>query len=311
MAVQQGSFSDGMFVTSSDRMLGAIFGIAVGDALGAPHEFRPPLPEDFELTMSGGNGWEPGEWTDDTSMAIAILLAWRDNGEFGSEASLDSLVQYWVEWSHTAKDIGNQTREVLGALQTNTAAEATAAAEAFHHKNFQSAGNGSLMRTAPLALLDVNDQTLTDITARVSLLTHYEADATEACIIWVHTIREAIRTGTLNLEPGLNQLNLDTQTKWRARIAQAEAKLPVDFDNNGWVVSAFCAALSAVVMGLDSFEEGINYAVKCGWDTDTVGAIAGSLLGAIHGFDAIPKDWIEPLHGWPGFKLSELIWFLT
>ena len=98
--------------------------------------------------------------------------------------------------------------------------------------------------------------------------------------------------------------------KWRERIAHAEAKLPVDFDNNGWVVSAFCAALSAVFMGIDSFEEGINYAVKCGWDTDTVGAIAGSLLGAIHGLDAIPKVWVEPLHGWPSldtYRLSRLV----
>ncbi len=293
-------------VASQDRALGAILGLAVGDALGAPHEFQPPLAEDFEISMSGGNGWEPGEWTDDTAMAIAIILAWRDNGEFGSETSLDSLVQYWVEWSLTAKDIGNQTREVLGSLKSNTAAEATSAAETFHHKNLLSAGNGSLMRTAPLALLEVDDETLTDITARVSFLTHYEADAAEACIIWVHTIREAIRSGTLNLESGLNQLNLDSQTKWREHIAQAEAKLPVDFENNGWVVSAFCAALSAVFMGLDSFEEGINNAVKCGWDTDTVAAIAGSLLGAILGFDAIPKGWVEPLHGWRSLDLNQL-----
>ena len=293
-------------MSNKERALGAIFGLATGDALGAPHEFRPPLPKDFELTMSGGNGWEPGEWTDDTAMAVAILLSWRDHGEFGSEESLDTLVNYWVEWSKTARDVGIQTRRVLRSLHERTAAAATQVAAQLHLETGKTAGNGSLMRTAPLAHLPVRGLELTQIVSRVSLLTHFGPDATEACIIWTHAIAHASDTGELDLEPGLAQLEPDARTKWEERIEQAKTAPPASFDNNGWVVAAFQAALSAVYLGIDSFEVGVDAAVKAGYDTDTVAAIAGSLLGAMHGLAAIPSEWIEPLHGWPAFTGNDL-----
>jgi ADP-ribosylglycohydrolase len=293
-------------VSNKERALGAIFGLATGDALGAPHEFRPPLPEDFELTMSGGNGWEPGEWTDDTAMAVAILLAWRDHGEFGSVESLDTLVNYWVEWSNTARDVGIQTRRVLRSLHERTAAAATQVAAELHLETGKTAGNGSLMRTAPLALLRVRGQELTQIVSRVSLLTHFDPDAAEACIIWTHAIAHAIDTGELDLEPGLAQIGPDARRKWEERIEQAKTAPPSSFENNGWVVAALQAALSAVYLGIDSFEVGADAAVKAGYDTDTVAAIAGSLLGAMHGLAAIPSEWLEPLHGWPAFDVEML-----
>ena len=297
-----------LVITNGSRAQGAILGLAVGDALGAPHEFSPPLPSDFELTMSGGSGWELGEWTDDTSMAIGILLAWKKCGEFGSLHSLDTLVEIWSDWAEDARDVGIQTRSVLQSLTRLDAESAFEAARDHHERHGRSAGNGSLMRTAPLALLDVSDAELTRIASEVSLLTHYEDDATEACVIWTHAIRNAIRTGAVDtsLETELLQIDPGRREGWRERIEAAHALAPSEFANNGWVVSAFQAALSAVVISGGDFVKGTDAAVKAGYDTDTVAAIAGSLLGAWCGADAIPAEWLEPLHGWPGWGLAEL-----
>ena len=278
-----------------------MLGLAVGDALGAPHEFNPPLPPGFEITMSGGGLWEAGEWTDDTAMAIGILLAWVKHGEFGSKESLDSLVEIWQEWAIDAPDVGIQTRGVLQQLPNISADAAWQQAEDYHERMGQSAGNGSLMRTAPLALLDVPDAELTRIVSQVSLLTHFEQDATDACVLWTHAIRNTLKNGLpdTRFEQALLQIPDPRRALWRERIEEAHNFEPYEFANNGWVVSAFQAALSAVVRSEGDFVNGVKAAVRCGNDTDTVAAIAGSLLGAWCGEDAIPREWLEPLHGWP------------
>lgn len=300
--------TDSINTDRQDRAIGAILGMAVGDALGAPHEFHPPLPADYELTMSGGGGWAAGEWTDDTSMAIAILLAWKKHGEFGSVESLDTLVGLWHDWAQDARDVGIQTRAVLRSLSSLSAESAFKSARAHHDRNGRSAGNGSLMRTAPLALLEVPDSELTRIASEVSLLTHFEQDATDACVIWTHAIRNAIRAGSVDtlLDAELQQIAPDRRGLWRERIEAAHALSPHEFENNGWVVSAFQAALSAVVISGGEFVKGTDAAVKAGNDTDTVAAIAGALLGAWYGADSIPAAWLDPLHGWPGWGLADL-----
>src|ERR1700757_3686745 len=98
-----------------DRACGVLLATAAGDALGAPYEFGPPRGPDLEVAMVGGGsfGWEPGEWTDDTSMAIAIAEEAATGADLREEQALDALVQRWHEWSQRAKDVGVQTRSVL------------------------------------------------------------------------------------------------------------------------------------------------------------------------------------------------------
>ena len=98
-----------------DRAVGALLGTAAGDALGAPYEFGPPRGPELEVAMVGGGsfGWEPGEWTDDTSMAIAIAEVAATGADLREEEALDALVRRWHEWSQHAKDVGVQTRSVL------------------------------------------------------------------------------------------------------------------------------------------------------------------------------------------------------
>ena len=98
-----------------DRAVGVLLGTAAGDALGAAYEFGPPRGPELEVAMVGGGsfGWEPGEWTDDTSMAIAIAEVAATGADLREEEALDALVRRWHEWSQHAKDVGMQTRSVL------------------------------------------------------------------------------------------------------------------------------------------------------------------------------------------------------
>ncbi len=289
-----------------DRALGSILGLAIGDALGAPYEFKPPVNDDTPITMDFNDNWSPGKWTDDTAMAIAILQAWAKHGNITSTEAQDSLVRIWKEWAKTAPDVGIQTRQVLMSLKNETAEEANLVSEALHLATGRSGGNGSLMRTAPLAFLKLPDEEVSTVVTQISKLTHYEDDAANACIIWVFAIRHAIKTGELDFEPGFEFLPEVAKAKWQGFLKEAEEHPPVHFENNGWVVAAFKAAASAVMIGHFDYTKGIEAAIRSGFDTDTVAAIAGSLLGALSGAKELPREWKEILHGWPNFDLDDL-----
>jgi ADP-ribosylglycohydrolase len=105
------------------------------------------------MVGGGSFGWEPGEWTDDTSMAIAIAEVAATGADLREEQVLDAIVRRWHEWSHEAKDVGIQTRSVLSRAGRNgiTAQAARTESAALHELTGRTAGNGSLMRTAPVA----------------------------------------------------------------------------------------------------------------------------------------------------------------
>jgi len=100
-----------------DRAAGILLGMACGDALGAGYEFGPPLAAHVPVAMVGGGhfGWEPGEWTDDTSMAIAIAEVSATGTDLRSVGARDLIAARWAGWAAEAKDVGNQTRAVLSA----------------------------------------------------------------------------------------------------------------------------------------------------------------------------------------------------
>src|ERR1700761_6847379 len=138
-----------------DRACGALLATAAGDALGAGYEFDPPMASDAAVDMIGGGlgAFERGEWPDDTSMAIAIAEVAATGADLCSEKAQDYMVERWDTWSRTAKDIGVQTSSVLAAARARgiSALAARAESEALHRRSGHTAGNGSLMRTAPVA----------------------------------------------------------------------------------------------------------------------------------------------------------------
>jgi len=316
--------------------------MACGDAVGAGYEYGSATPGDGPVAMIGGGlgGFAPGEWTDDTSMAIPILQAVARGDSLALDATQDEIVRQWAEWATTAPDVGNQTRAVLTGIGP-TAREARIASMVFHHDHRRSAGNGSLMRTAPVALAFLADDTPDRVAAAaraLSDLTHFEADAGDACVIWSVAIWTAIRTGALSLEEGIGCLPPERQALWRERFTEAEGNSPAHFvAQNGWVVAAAQEAWSCIHAqraGLagDAGDAGArdnlpggnapggnapggnahgdaataafaavcDAAIRAGGDTDTVAAIAGGLAGAAVGARALPAVWVQALHGWPG-----------
>src|SRR5262249_49045743 len=145
-------------------------------------------------------------------------------------------------WSLTAKDVGIQTRSVLHAASRDgeiSAAEARSESAKLHERSGRTAGNGSLMRTAPVALAYLDDEEAMVQAARtVSELTHFDPDAGDACVLWCSAIRHAVHTGELAVRIGLRHIAPDRRELWSQRLDAAESGHPSSFANNGWVVAA-------------------------------------------------------------------------
>ena len=234
-----------------DRACGVLLATAAGDALGAPYEFQPARGKEKDVAMVGGGGfgWAPGEWTDDTSMAIAIAEVAATGADLRDDAAQNAIVERWYGWSRSAKDVGVQTSNVLGALgaQGVSAANAKDASRRLHERTGHTAGNGSLMRTAPVALAYLDDEAALVVAARaVSELTHFDPDAGDACVLWCCAIRHAVLTGALDVRIGLRHLDRGRRDSWSARIDAAESARPSEIPRNGWVVAALQAAWSAI-----------------------------------------------------------------
>ncbi|MGO4228938.1 ADP-ribosylglycohydrolase family protein [Arthrobacter sp. YAF34] len=313
----------------NDRAAGVLVALAAGDALGAGYEFGAPLPDGVEVTMKGGGpfGFAPAEWTDDTSMAIPIAQALLESASDAGApfpAALTTIVRAWTSWAAEARDVGAQTSAVIaaaGRLASDAgrskvrAADFSAAAADFHARTGRSAGNGSLMRTAPLALayLDRDPAELMAAAGVLSALTHADPDAQEACGLWCVAIRAAVLTGRIDVRAGLPLVSAERAALWLERIEVAERSRPRNFTNNGWVVEAFQGAWSAIhfaglsASGPAHLRAALKEAVRGGRDTDTVAAIAGGLLGAAYGYTAVPFEWRRRLHGWPGLRARDLM----
>lgn len=291
-----------------DRAVGVVLVSAAGDALGAGYEFGPPLSADTPVTMKGGGsfGWAPGEWTDDTQMALALLTTIAQQ-EHTPEA-VEAAFRAWYDSGPA--DVGIQTRAVLGS--TGSLSEAAARISA--QRPDRSAGNGSLMRTGPVALIALGDRArIATYAAAVSELTHPDRDCVDACVLWSLAIDDAIRNApggagawdwVGSLLRGLDHIPSERRTRWSGLIEEAATGEPGDFPRNGWVVHAFQGAFTAILRCADSVTDpaahvrlALETAVRAGGDTDTVAAIAGALLGARHGAAALDPAWRALLRG--------------
>lgn len=301
----------------TDRACGVLLASAVGDALGAGYEFTD-VPSDIVPTMIGGGlgDFAPGEWTDDTAQAIAIAEVAATGADLRTPEALTAIAQRFADWFASGPaDVGIQTAEVLRlAGRAPTGVGMAAAARQVHDRSGRSAGNGSLMRTGPVALAHLDDpQQLVEAAMTISALTHYQDYAQEACAIWCLMIRHSVLNGAFptfaDIEPWA-----PNPGRWRDLLAEAEARPPSSFKQNPWAVGALQAAWSAIshtpvpsrAPACRHLTESLTTAIRIGHDTDTVAAIAGALLGARWGMSAIPAAWRRPLHGWPSSRGRDL-----
>lgn len=295
----------------ADRAAGVLLATAAGDALGAGFEFTYPGAQ-TAISMIGGGpfGFEPGEWTDDTSMAVAVARVTATGVDVRSSEGLDAVAAGFVDWYDSGpKDIGNQTRSVLSARDATGAAMQATARKVPGRKG----GNGSLMRTAAIGIAYLDDASAcVDAAWQASSLTHDDLRAGQACQLWSYAIRHATLHGTFDGVRGYLEItDVATSGFWGPLLDQAETGSPQDFPNNGWVVHAVQTAWWAITHadGRDAqqLQDALELAVRAGGDTDTTAAIAGGLLGARWGTSAVPARWRRQLHGWPGLCGDDLV----
>ena len=279
------------------------------------------MPPDHPVAMIGGGRgpFQPGEWTDDTSMAVAIAESLAARADLRLEKSLDAVLGRWQWWARNAKDVDPQTWEVLRAASqkgvTSNAARDEAAT--LRDRTGRIASSSVLTRAAPVALGYLDDERGLVTTARaISGLTHPDPDSADACVLWCTAIRHAVLTGQLDIRIGLTHLDSGRQDLWRSRIEEAERAQPSEFAHtNSRVVPAMQCALSAIVatpvptehppaevFRVDHLRLALEAAVRAGGDTDTVASAAGGLLGALYGVSAVPWHWRLALKGWPGLN---------
>jgi ADP-ribosyl-[dinitrogen reductase] hydrolase len=295
-----------------DRAVGVVVASAAADGLGAPHEFGPALADDVELTMTGGGSfsWAPGEWTDDTQQALAVLLPLAEGGDGDRLDAIAGRLRAWFDSG--PNDVGNQTRAVFSIARRN-GGDLTAAAAEYQAGRPDDAGNGSLMRTGPVGLIGNGDpEAVVRTAAAVSAFTHPHPDAVDACVLWSTAIARAMELPTGSppdwvalVADGLTHLDPQRRPVWEERLEACRTTPPGEFTPNGWVVAALQAALASIAQTTPPPDQppcthlrlAIERAVRLGGDTDTVAAIAGSLLGAYWGATAVPQHWRRKLHG--------------
>jgi ADP-ribosyl-[dinitrogen reductase] hydrolase len=322
---------------AADRVAGTLLGVAVGDALGAGYEFSSPPRGDAAMIGGGLGPWAPGEWTDDTQQTVALAEC-TATGAVDLDAVAQALLGWWAS---RPPDVGISTAAVLGSAARAVGAGRAgahdaaggpdspavslvrAAADHLAAHPTGGAGNGALMRTAPIALVHLGDDTAIATAARsVATLTHADPLAGDSCVLWCIAIDRAVREGRLDgVRDGLAFVDADRRPGWSAWVDEAETLDPASFRPNGFTVRALQAAYAAIrqtpvppgVGAPRHLQDALHAAVRIGDDTDTVAAIAGALLGARWGASAVPDDWRALLHGrpvrpgGPGYRADDLI----
>jgi ADP-ribosyl-[dinitrogen reductase] hydrolase len=269
-----------------DRAIGALVGLAVGDAVGTTLEFKPKPSRPVLSDIVGGGPFKlkPGQWTDDTAMALA-LGDWLVNDPDLDPADLMSRFVRWYkngEYSCTGTcfDIGNTTR---GALERFIRTGEPLAGSVDPRK----AGNGALMRLSPVAIRYWNNRDrLIEVARRQTATTHGAEECLEASANFAELLADVISGRPLAVAlaaPAATRI----KGGWRGGHRD-------DIYGTGYVVDCLNAALWAVSR-TTSFRSAILLAANLGDDADTAAAVAGQLAGAVYGLSGIPRDWLERL----------------
>lgn len=278
-----------------NRFRGCLLGLAVGDAVGTTAEFKPRgtfLPV-TDMVGGGPFGLKAGQWTDDTSMALCLATSLIEKKGFNPADQMD---RYW-DWykngylSSTGRcfDIGNTVRYALKRYQRTR--------EPFSGSDSpNSAGNGSLMRLAPIPMFYFPDfEKIIHFAGESSRTTHGALECIEACQLFAEMIHRALSG------QNKNQILFETKVKLSApkikKIADGgyTSKPGSQIRGTGYVVESLEAALWCFYQ-TDNFESATLYATNFGDDADTTAAICGQLAGAFYGETGIPEKWLAKLH---------------
>lgn len=281
-----------------ERFIGALLGLASGDALGTTLEFKPPASFEPIEDMVGGGPFslEPGYWTDDTSMALCLAESLLERDGFDAVDQLQRYVRWWRDGhlSSTGRcfDIGNTVSRALAHFEKTGDAHSGPT-------DPYSAGNGSIMRLAPVVLFFASShQQAIEYAAESSQTTHGAPSAVDGCRYFAALLVGALQGASK--EELLSPRYTPVEGYWEQHPLTAEIdtvaagsfkkKSPPEIRGTGYVVQSLEAALWAFAHTED-FRTGALAAVNLGDDADTTGAVYGQLAGAFYGAEAIPPQW--------------------
>lgn len=285
------------------RYKGCLVGLAVGDALGVPLEFQPrkaPIPQVTEMVGGGPFQLKPGEWTDDTSMALCMAQSLIDKDGFQPPDIMDKF-WLWVEKGYMSSnghmfDIGDTTIEAL------TNYRKTGDALGSGVKDPKKAGNGSLMRLAPIPMFFKGYDDYIAYASLSSMLTHAAPNAVCACAYYSGLIRGALEGAPKEML--LSPLFCPNMLHWQNISMEPDVfdiamgcyktKTEDQIKTTGYVLHTLEAALWCFHT-TNTFSEGLIKAVNLKEDSDTTGAVYGQLAGAYYGIPMIPQRWIDKI----------------
>ena len=260
-----------------NKATGMLIGLAIGDALGAPLEFRPARNPDNYLkryTKGGVYSMDIGEWTDDTAMALAMAESIIHYGMFDANDIMDNFVAWYQEGKFVPRgscfDIGVATSQALDRYMLDPESP---------YKGDPSpmrASNGALMRIAPVVIAARNKEELFTMAVQQTILTH----ASPLCIQYSVMLAEEL-------------YHANPLQKYKEHRHDPDLK-PESIASSGYVVDTYTAAMWAF-QSTNNFEDCVIAAVNRGDDADTVGAVAGMIAGAHYGYTKIPKHFTDDL----------------
>lgn len=289
--------------TTEDRAVGALLGLAVGDAVGTTLEFRARDSYEPLTDMVGGGPFRlpAGTWTDDTSMALALAESLAERGGLDAADLMARFVRWWRDGAYSPTgacfDIGIATRAALSRFERTGDPFAGST-------DPMAAGNGSLMRLSPVAIWGVSagEAAMREAARAQSRTTHAAPACLDACEAYALILHAAIGgagfeeavaagAGVTDAEP----IGPILARSWRGRTRAA-------IRSSGYVAHSLEAALWCVA-GTGTFRDAVLLAANLGDDADTTAAIAGQLAGALYGACGIPAEWLAKL-AWRG-RLEE------
>ena len=278
-----------------ERVVGCVVGLALGDALGAPFEFRrreqipEPLPA-FELPWEGR---PPGSWTDDTAMARNLVRSLAEHRRLDPA----DVRRRHVDWlASDPPDVGNLTGWVLRRVRDG---DLDAARRYVAERGPEvSAGNGSVMYCAPLGAFRASrPELLPEEAPALSAITHWDERCRTACLAVTLAVAALVR-GTAPRaaveDAVIAVIEREGGEELEYLVGEAGRARRIDGPDMGFTLFTAGAGLQVAAEAI-GFEEGVRRVVALGGDTDTNAAVAGALLGALHGRGALPAAWLDRL----------------
>lgn len=277
-----------------NRARGSLLGLAVGDAIGTTVEFMPrgSFPTLTDMVGGGPFNLKAGHWTDDTSMALCLASSLLENG-----FDLNDQMRRYVLWreegymSSTGEcfDIGNTTQDALDVFKRTGNAIAGST-------DPETAGNGSIMRLAPVPIHYLNTPDLAlQLCVKQSRSTHQAPECLMACRLLGEVLIRALQGQSKEdvLAPSTQVMALTPRLK---SIAEGgyKTKSETEVRSTGYVVDSLEAAFWCFWQ-TDNFKDCVLRATNLGDDADTIAAISGQIAGACYGETGIPAQWLEKL----------------